>query len=549
MRNFTKRTISLVMVVALLALGNICTVNVSATKKHKTGDIIELGSYPQTLVSTPTLINALNQLSINWVSYGYYVGEGKHGTMVKSDYMKYADVVYNGEKYRAVTFTNYRPYITYFPAEERWTNQKTYGYTPNNIYWFKFNSIKWVVLDPEEGLIVAKDVIDSQPYCNTVYLTNNVYYSNVPNSLYINNYEASSIREWLNNDFYHTAFKKEEKDLIKTTKLDNSSYHSDYSMFDSSSTNDKVFLPSYNDFSNVSYGFNSDVSAYDNSRMGYGTDYARCQGLKIGNFYADNACNVWLRNPGKSSRYACEAYNYGALSGSTQDAYYTYVGVRPAISINLNELVDKTETYTLSYSANGGSGAASTQTGAVSYTVSSTQPTRSGYTFLGWSKSSSATTASYTAGDSITLTANTTLYAVWQKNAVVPTPDEPTPTPAELSEIKIKHTSTTAINYGDTLILQLEEIEIPEGMTIAWFVEGAGVSAWGSEDGLECRVMSIAKGNPTIYAKLVDEDETPVTNADGEEIFDEITLVSKAGFWQRFISFFKNLFGINRVIY
>ncbi|MBQ7100769.1 MAG: hypothetical protein IJN81_03985, partial [Clostridia bacterium] len=67
--------------------------------------------------------------------------------------------------------------------------------------------------------------------------------------------------------------------------------------------------------------------------------------------------------------------------------------------------------------------------------------------------------------------------------------------------------------------------------------------------GLECRVMSIAKGNPTIYAKLVDEDETPVTNADGEEIFDEITLVSKAGFWQKLISFFKNLFGINRVIY
>ncbi len=116
-------------------------------------------------------------------------------------------------------------------------------------------------------------------------------------------------------------------------------------------------------------------------------------------------------------------------------------------------------------------------------------------------------------------------------------------------ELIINKTSTNKINFGDTLVLTLGEIEIPEGYAIAWLVEGAGVSTWVSEDGLECRVTSIANGNPTIYAKLVDEEENVITNADGEEIFDEITLVSKAGFWQKFISFFKNLFGINRVIY
>ncbi len=115
--------------------------------------------------------------------------------------------------------------------------------------------------------------------------------------------------------------------------------------------------------------------------------------------------------------------------------------------------------------------------------------------------------------------------------------------------VGIVQPSKTKINFGDTLVLSLGEIEIPEGYAIAWFVEGAGVSTWVSEDGLECRVTSIANGNPTIYAKLVDEEENVITNADGEEIFDEITLFSKAGFWQKFISFFKNLFGINRVIY
>lgn len=116
-------------------------------------------------------------------------------------------------------------------------------------------------------------------------------------------------------------------------------------------------------------------------------------------------------------------------------------------------------------------------------------------------------------------------------------------------ELIINKTSTNKINFGDTLVLTLGESEIPEGYAIAWLVEGAGVSTWVSEDGLECRVTSIANGNATIYAKLVDADENVVTNADGEEIFDEITIVSKAGFWQKFVSFFKNLFGINRVIY
>lgn len=71
--------------------------------------------------------------------------------------------------------------------------------------------------------------------------------------------------------------------------------------------------------------------------------------------------------------------------------------------------------YTLSYNANGGSGAPSSQSGAASYTISSTVPVRSGYTFIGWSTSSNAASATYFAGESITLTQNTTLYAVWKE--------------------------------------------------------------------------------------------------------------------------------------
>lgn len=73
------------------------------------------------------------------------------------------------------------------------------------------------------------------------------------------------------------------------------------------------------------------------------------------------------------------------------------------------------KTYKLSYNANGGSGAPSAQTGKTTYTISSTEPTRSGYEFLGWSTSSSASYASYESGDKITLSKDTTLYAVWEE--------------------------------------------------------------------------------------------------------------------------------------
>ena len=78
-------------------------------------------------------------------------------------------------------------------------------------------------------------------------------------------------------------------------------------------------------------------------------------------------------------------------------------------------LTDYITGYTLTYNANGGSGAPSSVSNVTSTTISSTVPTRSGYKFLGWSKSSSATSASYVAGNSISLSANTTLYAVWAK--------------------------------------------------------------------------------------------------------------------------------------
>lgn len=72
---------------------------------------------------------------------------------------------------------------------------------------------------------------------------------------------------------------------------------------------------------------------------------------------------------------------------------------------------------TLTYDANGGSGAPAKQTYATSTTISSQEPVRSGYTFLGWNENKNATKAdsNFAAGKTYS-GESTTIYAIWKKN-------------------------------------------------------------------------------------------------------------------------------------
>ncbi len=107
-----------------------------------------------------------------------------------------------------------------------------------------------------------------------------------------------------------------------------------------------------------------------------------------------------------------------------------------AITVNVDA-----KTYTISYDANGGSTAPASQTKihGTALTISGTKPTRDGYTFLGWSVNRTATTATYSAGGSLTANADMTLYAVWQKN-------DPTVSSIEIVSAPVK----TEYYVGDT---------------------------------------------------------------------------------------------------
>ena len=127
---------------------------------------------------------------------------------------------------------------------------------------------------------------------------------------------------------------------------------------------------------------------------------------------------------------------WATSSTATEPEYSTeaYITVQYGSTATLYAVWGLTTYYSkLFYNANGGTGAPATDTmssqyssqpSAANHYVSTTVPTWTNHTFLGWATSSTATTATYHANDTITVaystssSAGTTLYAVWKSNTV-----------------------------------------------------------------------------------------------------------------------------------
>ena len=119
--------------------------------------------------------------------------------------------------------------------------------------------------------------------------------------------------------------------------------------------------------------------------------------------------------------------------------------------------IPKLATYTVSYNANGGRGAPSSQTKTQgqTLTLSSTKPTRTGYTFKGWTNTSSSTEVIWTAGGPYTINASRTLYAIWKANTYTVSYDANGGTGAPSSQTKthgqtltLSSTKPTRTNYN-----------------------------------------------------------------------------------------------------
>ena len=246
------------------------------------------GSYPQTIKEDNVTITSTTNHK------GYYLG---------SDNEWYAKVTAspNGSIYTFSTGTTI---------------------TSGTVYYFKVEPIRWRILTEENGkaFILCDSRIANHRYDNSS-----------------NNYANSEIRAWLNDTFYNTAFSTLQQELILTTRVNNSVASTGYDSneYACENTNDKVFLLSYAEVTNSSYGFSSSYSDRDEARRMTTSDYSRATGagMSTSSSYYGNGL-WWLRSPSDyNSYYVC----YVDVAGGVYDeeVYYPMNGVVPAMWIEL----------------------------------------------------------------------------------------------------------------------------------------------------------------------------------------------------------------------
>ena len=294
------------------------------------GSDIYFGTYPQTEVTDSTITLELEFMAGNyptanasykWTSYGYYI-EGE----TRNPFMWYIDLTYNGEKYRGVYFKSYRPSDTTKSSSTHNSYQDDNGYSTINIYWFRYEPIKWKILSESDGkaMIVADMVLDNQQYYRTATGGTRQEYSG---RVYENNYVYSDVREWLNDAFYNTAFNDLQKELIQVTGVYNSASttkNSDNKYAYDKKTNDNVFLLSY-----------AEANTYmtESERQKRNTDYSKCQGAYIS---TDNGYGYWLlRSPSSSKGYLICYVSGGGYIGDNVYTKATSFGIVPALWIRL----------------------------------------------------------------------------------------------------------------------------------------------------------------------------------------------------------------------
>ncbi len=211
--------------------------------------------------------------------------------------------------------------------------------------------IEWEILDQNENgtLLVSRYVLDRVAYDND----GDTY----------DTWETCSLREWLNNDFYNTAFDDEMKSRINTVTLVNED-NKKFGTPGGNDTNDKIFCLSLSEILRY-YSFDSwDPTDAIGNDYGYSqalitpaTYYASHRRLVGTHFITDEeyknllsernysddcvgecGASWWLRSPGEFRSQACIVNFKGMASDNvnlpTNSNAPGGCGVRPALYIN-----------------------------------------------------------------------------------------------------------------------------------------------------------------------------------------------------------------------
>ncbi len=164
--------------------------------------------------------------------------------------------------------------------------------------------IKWRVLSVEEdgtALLLADKLLDIQPFDKNGK----------------NDWEACTLRTWLNSTFLNAAFTEAEQEAIAETELETES---------AATVTDNIYLLSLEEVSNPEYGFHPSSDCESNTRKAEGTtDLA----------VLDN--DWWLRTPRKTNDvFVCWIDSEGK---NAQNSFFTDVSIwiRPALRLKLSD--------------------------------------------------------------------------------------------------------------------------------------------------------------------------------------------------------------------
>lgn len=320
-------------------------------KYTRDGNYIYFGYWMQTCEKDETITAKLLEIAGNYPDYPYYENPNNWLNHEGAEWIWYKDVIYNGVKYRGIKLKDFRTVGSVNCYSWQYRN----GYSNGQAYWFRFEPIKWRILTATStsAFLMSEFSLDfNKLQLNYEYVNNNgiMEYFNtdegVPENTYANNWEYTFIRKWLNDTFYNTVFNDLQKEIVRTTLVDNSARSANLSNNSTyynngenryadqcNNTYDKVFLLSLQDITNKAYGFSESIGT-DSARKIESTDYAKFQGQPSLDWFTRSPS--FEGNKGLATYYV---YRYG-----TSGDYYGQIaqmnaspgGIVPALWITLD---------------------------------------------------------------------------------------------------------------------------------------------------------------------------------------------------------------------
>lgn len=173
--------------------------------------------------------------------------------------------------------------------------------------------IEWLVLAQEgdKVLLLSKYALDCQPYNEPFAGTT---------------WESCTLRTWLNETFYETAFEPQHQALIQVWDVA-ADGNPEYVAPSGNDTQDRVFLLSIDEV--IQY------MPLESDRVCVATEYAKANDV----YYTRPGGESWwwVRTPGMYDYYAAGVNPVGAVSTRGNNVNYSHGAVRPAIWIDFGK--------------------------------------------------------------------------------------------------------------------------------------------------------------------------------------------------------------------